>query len=145
MLLHCSYPGLIFLFEFDMTSGHILFVGDDICARVDVLKHVGYTVMTCACEVEALRKALVEKDANQVDAVLFQCVPEAPSRDLVSACRAMTHAPVVLFADRDSSFRPGDFDAVVPNLCDPREWISQLAGVIARRRERERQVTRRAS
>jgi hypothetical protein len=101
-----------------MTSGHVLLVGDDLCARANVLEHVGYLVACCACEADALRKTLV----HSVDAVLFQCMPEPPSPALLSTCSALTHAPIVLFADSNSAFNSSDFELVVPNLRNPREW-----------------------
>ena len=111
-----------------MTCGHILFVGHDVCARVSVLEHVGYTVATCACEADAMRQALA---AGSVDAVLFQCTPEPPSRMLLGTCRVLTNAPIVLFADRESPYLRSDFDAVVPNLCEPREWLWRVGEAIA--------------
>ncbi len=96
---------------------------------------MGYGVEACVCEADALRQALA---AGAVDAVLFQCTPEPPSRMLLGTCRALTSAPIVLFADRESPFRGGDFDAVVPNLCEPREWLLKIATVIAEHRDPER-------
>jgi hypothetical protein len=119
--------GVHFILEVDMTSGHVLLVGDDLCARANVLEHVGYLVACCACEADALRKTLV----HSVDAVLFQCMPEPPSPALLSTCSALTHAPIVLFADSNSAFNSSDFDLVVPNLCNPREWLPKLAETIA--------------
>ena len=117
-----------------MTSGHILFVGVNLCARANILEHVGYSVVRCDCDENALRKAL----AHSVDAVLFQCTPEPPSGAVLSACRSLTNAPILLFADHNSSFNPSDYDVIVPNLCNPREWLSELAGMIASSRDRER-------
>lgn len=111
-----------------MISGHILFVGEDICARIEVLEHTGYRVSNCACDTEAVRGALAGK---RFDAVVFQCTPEPPSQLLLETCRALSNVPFVLFADRNSPFVARDFDAVVPNLCNPREWLSDLEGVIA--------------
>jgi len=126
------YPGFICHFEVDVTSGHILFVGEDMCARIEVLEHTGYRVANCACETDAIRDALV---GNRFDAVIFQCMPEPPSVPLLSTCRTFSSAPFVLFADRNSPFHVRDYDAVVPNLCNPREWLSDLEAVIATHRE----------
>lgn len=128
-------PGLHSRFGVDMTSGHILFVGQDVCARVRVLEHMGYSVATCPCEADALRQALA---AGDVDAVLFQCTPEPPSGMLLGTCRLLTSVPIVLFADRTSQFRLHDYDAVVPNLCDPQEWVSKIGKVIAAHRQPDR-------
>jgi hypothetical protein len=117
-----------------MASGNILFVGDDPCARADVLEHVGYKVARCACDTDALGQAL----RHPVDAVLFQCRPEPPSEAVLSTCRKLTNAPILLFADHNSFFNTRDFDVVVPNLCNPREWLSELGGMIASYRDRER-------
>ena len=111
-----------------MTAGHILFVGEDICARVEVLEHSGYRVSGCACEVNALRDALRQ---GVFSAVVFQCTPEPPSRLLLSTCRGLTRAPLLLFADRNSPFIARDYDAVIPNLCNPREWLADLETTIA--------------
>lgn len=111
-----------------MTAGHILFVGEDICARVEVLEHSGYRVANCACEPDAVRDAL---GSDRFDAIVFQCTPEPPSRVLLSICRGLTRAPLLLFADRNSPFVARDFDAIVPNLCNPREWLADLQAVIA--------------
>jgi hypothetical protein len=127
------YPGPSIL-EFDMTSGQVLFVGDDLCARANVLEHVGYSVVRCACDVDAVRNALV----GWVDAVLFQCTPEPPSEAVLSMCRTITDAPILLFADQNSFFNPGDFDVVVRNLCNPRDWLPELAAMIASSRDRQR-------
>lgn len=117
-----------------MVCGNILFVGDDPCARVDVLEHVGYKVARCACDAEALGEAL----GHPVDAVLFQCTPEPPPASVLSTCRALTKAPVLLFADHNACFNPRDFDVIVPNLCNPRDWLSELGGMIARSYDSER-------
>ena len=116
-----------------MVSGNVLFVGDDLCARADVLKHVGYKVARCACDADALGRAL----RHPVDAVLFQCRPEPPSEAVLSTCRALTNAPILLFEDHNSSFNPRLFDVVVPNLCSPRDWLLELAQMIGSSRERE--------
>lgn len=128
MHLFQLHPAFLCHFEVDVTYGHILFVGEDICARLEVLEHTGYRVARCPCETDAIRDALA---GNRFDAVIFQCTPEPPSPLLLSTCRTLSSAPFVLFADRNSPFHVRDFEAVVPNLCNPREWLSDLKAVIA--------------
>ncbi len=111
-----------------VTSGSVLFVGVDLCARTDVLASRGSKVLRCECGVEALREALMK---SAVDAVLFQCTPEPPSGLLLATARVLTSAPLVLFADGISSYNLRDFDAVVPALCSPCEWLPQIAEAIA--------------
>lgn len=118
-----------------MITGNILFVGDDLCARVHVLKSVGYTVADCACDADSLRDALA---ASSYDAILFHCMPTPPPRLLLDLCRALSNAPVVIFADTLSSFEVADFDVVVPGLCSPSAWLPELAAAIALHRERDR-------
>lgn len=118
-----------------MNTGMILFVGDDLCARINVLEHVGYTVITSVCNADSLRDAFA---AKQFDAVIFNCFPEPPSRMLLDLCHTLSRAPLVIFADHQSSFHVRDFEVVVPNLCGPREWLSQLAAAIAFNRNPDR-------
>lgn len=118
-----------------MNTGKILYVGDDICARVNVLEHVGYTVATCDCETASLREALT---SSSFDAVLFQCIPEPPGQQLLDLCRALSGAPLVIFADYQLSFNLRDFDAVVPVLSNPRVWLREIAAAIALHRNPDR-------
>ena len=114
-----------------MTSGTLLFVGDDTCFRVRVLKHVGYTVAACPCDAAPLRDSL---SCARYDAILFNCFPEPPGLMLVALCRGLTRAPLVIFADHEVSFGGGHFDTIVPNLCHPQEWLPKLVAIIAAHR-----------
>ena len=105
----------------------ILFVGHDFCARTDVLASVGYRVIRCESDADAVQSALTE---NAVDAVLFQCEPEPPSHPIIATARSLSRAPLILFAG-NSIYNPRDFDVLLESLCSPREWLCPLAAAIA--------------
>jgi hypothetical protein len=117
------------------TSGTLVFVGVDVCARTNVLASAGYGLRCCECETNDLREAL---SRGPVDAVLFQCVPEPPSRVLLATARALTNAPVILFADESSNYNESEFDMVLSGLCSPNEWLPPIAEALAAHRNPER-------
>lgn len=118
-----------------LTSGTILFVGTDICARMNVLAAAGYHVLRCGSDPDSLRQALVH---TPVEAVLFQCIPQPPSRPLLATARILTNAPVILFADPSSIYDTRDFDAVLMGLCSPHEWLPEIAEAIKSHRNADR-------
>jgi hypothetical protein len=123
---------LFFFSDRAMTNlGTIVFVGTDVCARTNVLASAGYTLRECECEVNELREALLQGPA---DAVLFQCIPEPPSRLILTTARALTAAPLVLFADQSSAYDPEDFNVVLAGLCSPLEWLPPITKAIASHR-----------
>lgn len=113
----------------------VLFVGTDVCARTPVLQSAGYTVLQSECDASTVVDTLVQ---SPVDAVLFHCDPEPPSHLIISAARAASDAPIVLFARHSADYNEADYDLLLPPICSPTEWLPLLDELIESHRNPDR-------
>lgn len=123
------------------TSGTLLFVGPDLCSREPVLTAFGYQLLHCDCDPLAVFDVLTQ---STVDAILFTCDPKPPAALILSAARAASDAPAILFAHNTADYNAEHYDLVLPSLCSPHDWLPALADLIASNRDLQRPKRSRA-
>jgi hypothetical protein len=110
-------------------AASVVHFGEDFCFRLSVLKSAGYVVAECD-SIELFSTALTWNP----DAVVLEEGPRALIYEVVSFTRSRSTASLILFRKNIDSFIPDIFDLVIPSLTEPQQWLSDIAALIARRR-----------
>jgi hypothetical protein len=110
----------------------IVHFGLDNCFRVALLKAAGHFVYECN-SVSQLHAALI--GIRQADAVVISESDGEVPYDAISLTRSTSMAPLILFRSRSAHYDESEFDLVIPELTDPNKWLSEIAHLVARRRQ----------
>jgi hypothetical protein len=109
--------------EVCMEAAKIIQFGEDSCHRSMVLQGAGYSVEGCRSVME-FRAALRSRES--ADAVVITDETGNLPKEAISAARAGSPAPVILFANSMSTYAESSFDLVVPILTPPAKWLAKI-------------------
>jgi hypothetical protein len=116
-----------------MAASTILYVGDDICHRIPVMRTACHLVFQSEDSVPAIRKAFAGGEA--FSAITFNADISAPSEDVVQAARSLSAARLVLFENPSIYCDTSAFDIVISSFIDPSSWLKMLHDAIQASRE----------
>jgi hypothetical protein len=116
-----------------MAAGTILYVGNDICHRIDVMERSGFDVLHCDCAIGGFRDAFAE--ARLISAITFGNAFHSPLLEAASTARTLSAAPLVLFEDPAIKCHEHAFDLVIPAHTPPADWLRSLEELIEESRK----------
>jgi hypothetical protein len=112
-------------------AGNIVHFGTDECRRSLILKSAGYSVDLCT---SVVKLALIFKQGSGADAVIVNEIDEGKAKQVITAIRAHSSAPLILFEGPDRHPIPSEFDLIIPPLSSPEQWLQRIAATIERSR-----------
>jgi hypothetical protein len=110
-------------------AASIIYVGDDDCHRVAVLKTAGFEVNDCTSFAQ-LHSALTAFRA--ADAVAIAESHGQLPQKAISLTRASSSIPLILFQSAESLYDRAEFDLVISPCADPRKWLTDVQALIER-------------
>lgn len=103
-----------------MATATVLYVGDDLKLHVPVMQEAGLAVLRADCSIASISDTL--ERAESIDAIVFQSNPRVLTYTVITAVRALSESPIVLFQNSGSDHEEEPFDLIVPPLTHPAVW-----------------------
>lgn len=115
-----------------MARIHIVYFGvDDSDHRAAVLRAAGYEVDERSSLPELADCLKANRDA---DLVCIADTWDKPAEGALAVARGLSRAPIVLFCSAGHHYSHCSWDLEVENLTSPREWLADIAELLAEAR-----------
>lgn len=111
-----------------MTTGTLLYVGDDACQRIPVMRQAGLHVTQSDGTIPAIHRVLTSGVGFR--GISFHNDIRPISDELVSMARELSVASLILFENPSVVCDRSAFDLVIRKLTPPPVWLPSLAKAI---------------